>query len=258
MKTARITLGVLVLSLAVQGALAESLGKVRLKYHSVDPGKTARFYKNGSYLGYISAGTWNLKVDMGYAATGEGIEIQTMAASNNDLIGGYCVELAQSRPSSYYYTTYDVIEPESGPFSLSASKSTHLRRLFDMHLDDVTGDTSGAAFQMAVWEIIYETSGEYELNYYDYGDRGSFFAKDGTSITLANTWLADVVAGTGNPDIRLRILTDPCKQDYAMILPEPTTPGDPVIPEPLTLVALTAGVGGLGGYLKKRFATKVV
>ena len=272
MKVARIVVGVLVLFLAAQGVMAESLGTVRMRHESTSPSKYIKLYYNWNEYGYVTTGQFNMKIDMNYAATGEGIDIQNLADSN-DRIGMFCADLFQSTPG--YYTTYDVNLPEDGPVGgstngylfpdgMGSTRATHLRRLYETHLDDVTGETSAAAFQMAIWEILYEKTGEYELSRDNSGDRGSFYARNTTydnvngSISLASDWLDDVVAQSGNPEIRLRILTDPCKQDYAMILPEPTTPNDPVIPEPLTLLALTAGVGGLGGYLKKRFSTKVV
>ena len=228
----------------------------------MSPAKSIRLYYDGDYLGYVGTGQFNLRVDQNYAGTwGEGQEIVDMAASNNNMIGGFCADLVQSVPGDY--TVYDVRMPEDAPIGgansnlfpngMGETKATHLRRLFDNELANAaTSTTNAAAFQLAVWEIIYETGPDYELSYYDYGDRGTFYAKDGDSIALANEWLADVVAGSGDPLIRLRVLTDPCKQDYSVILPDKPYPASPAIPEPLTAAAMFAAVAGLGTYVRRR------
>ena len=157
--------------------------------------------------------------------------------------------LRQERVAAKLY----VVRGEPVFVRTSRARDGLIRRLFDNELANAaTSTTNAAAFQLAVWEIIYETGPDYELSYYDYGDRGTFYAKDGDSIALANEWLADVVAGSGDPLIRLRVLTDPCKQDYSVILPDKPYPASPAIPEPLTAAAMFAAVAGLGTYVRRR------
>jgi len=263
-KTRRISIIVAaVLLLTAQWALAGSRGEVRLKYYNRSPAKSVYLWHNGSYYGNVYTGQFNLKVDTDYAGTwGEGEAVVEMAdARPHDVIGSFCADLAQRIPDRY--TVYDVMMPEAAPIGganaytfpdgMGSTKASHLRHLFDNHHADAdTSSTTAAAFQLAIWEIINENSGTYELSYYD-GDRGSFYAKNSSSVALANDWLDEVVAETGVPDIALRILTDPCKQDYAVILPDvPEPPSNGAIPEPMTMLALIAGLGGTGGYLRRR------
>jgi len=256
-----IGLTAIVVLLTGSGVLADSLGEIRMKYSSVSPGQSARIYLDGDSLGTVSTGQYNLKVDAGYSGTwGEGQTILDMADSNW-LIGAFCADVVQSVPG--YYTIYDVNMPQSAPVGganstllpggMGSDKATDLRRLFANNLSSVAGDNvAAAAFQLSLWEIIYENTDEYDVSGYHYGDRGSFYAKENASaITLANDWLGDVSAGMGEADLELRVLTNPCKQDYSIILPAADPPSG-VIPEPLTVLALTGAVAAVGAYVRRR------
>jgi len=223
-----IGLTAVVVMLSGSGALGDSLGEVRMRHAGVSPGQTARIYLNGDHLGVLGTGQYNLKIDTGYSGTwGEGETIVDMADSES-LITGFCTDVVQAAPG--WYTTYDVNMPQAGPVGganswllpggMGSDKANDLKRLFANNLGDVGGSSvAAAAFQLSVWEIVYESTDEYDVSGYHYDDRGGFFAKENSSaIALANDWLTEVSAGTGEVDLELRVLTDGCKQDYSIIL----------------------------------------
>ncbi|MBL7134423.1 MAG: PEP-CTERM sorting domain-containing protein [Phycisphaerae bacterium] len=265
-KPVRAVMAIAVLCMLPGLVQADSLGTVKLEFAGVNPHRHVETYYDGSYLGNLSTGQYIFRVDTdGGDATGEGIDVQQMAldnSSNPGYIGAFCSDLFQGAPGSTYWTTYDVEMPEHAPhdgnFStpyMTDAKADDLRWLYNDRLASVVSDNTAAAFQLSVWEIIYETSADYSVSNQD----GIFYTNSPTdvdAVALANAWLDDVELQTGDaPDIRLRVLTDPCTQDYSMILPDPSTP--PVVPEPLTLLGVALGIGGLGGYIRKRFGARV-
>lgn len=93
--------------------------------------------------------------------------------------GTVCVEIDQFLRS----TTYDVINVEDGPKPgvalgagpMGASKADMLAKLWAAYWNGAQGDADkGAAFQLAVWEIVYDGdtdlfSGDFKTNYANLG-----------------------------------------------------------------------------------------
>ena len=262
-RLAGVVLTVAVVSLVACEAGGTSLGKLQMQYSNVTPGRSARLYFDGDSLGSIATGQYRMKVNTAFPeAWGEGLEILALAAPDST-IGAFCTDIVQWAPGND--EVYDVRMPEDGPVGgqndllfpegMGATKALHLRRLFSERLSSVAGNnTAAAAFQLAVWEITFETADTYEISYYDDNDRGAFYAKGNDSmIILADEWLSGVISDTSDPQIRLRILTNPDSQDYSFILPDVSPENDAPVPEPVTVTAMMAGLVGLGGYALKRF-----
>ena len=74
----------------------------------------------------------------------------------------------------------------------------------------------------------------------------------GTWVSLARTWLENL--GDDCPDVPLRVLVNDDLQDYSITVPgSGSTPSDdPVVPEPLTVLCVLAGVGATASYVRKR------
>jgi hypothetical protein len=93
--------------------------------------------------------------------------------------GSVCVEIDQFLRS----TTYDVINVEDGPkpgVALGAgpmgpAKANMLAKLWAAYWNDAQGDAAkGAAFQLAVWEVVYDGGtdlfdGDFQANYASLG-----------------------------------------------------------------------------------------
>ena len=236
-------------------ARATSLGQLDLKYHGSDSYQIGHVHLDGATTSYIVTGKYILQVDpdpLTYWGEGEDVVLQ---AGNDYLIDTFCADVEQSALGAF--TTYDVYHPEHAPIGAGNSpmgieKAWDLRRLFDQHWGAVASDNGAAAFQAAVWEIIYEDTDTYGYNLTDSASRLwmqiDMDTWDGTDWRLtANTWLAGL--GTGKPDVGLRVLANEDYQDYALVVTD--LPADP-IPEPVTLAGMLLGVGCLGGYLRRR------
>jgi len=264
--------GVAVLA-ATTSAWAESVnGTISVKYVSAAPAQAAWTYLNdGVAQGPYYTGQYNLQINPNYAATGYGATI-VKSYGKGAIIGTFCADVRQEAPSDFQ--VYTISAPEDAPVGgantpMGTQKAWDLRHLFYLHLLDVarTGTDSNnitqadraAAFEAAVWEIINETSGTYDVKYQD-ATKGNFYVQpywwNGDWMTTANSYLADVTAMSADrtKDLGLGVMTNDTWQDYALIVPGFTgwEGSTPLIPEPLTMLGVFAGVAGVAGYIRKR------
>jgi hypothetical protein len=186
-------------------------------------------------------------------------------------VATFCADFKQ-----YVYTgvlvTYDIYAPEYAPVGLGNNpdgmgdtKAADLRKLWKQFSGYGLGtldwgdwgstptateqNEQAAAFQAAVWEIIYETNKVNDL--FDYTVATGVFHVDSaeTWTDLANTWLGSLGTIADPTNLGLRILTNGAYQDFAIIVPG--VGADP-IPEPVTMAGLMLGIGGLSGYIRRR------
>ena len=164
-------------------------------------------------------------------------------AGNQVLNYGFCIELTQSTVMGL---TYDVRDLEDAPLPIDPlfptatpmglAKADMISKLWGNFFDPawVTGASTlaerrlGEAFGIAIWEIVWETSGILDV------DSGSFYATNVEEAAQANIWLgqlanittdlADVVALSNNGS-----------QDFV------------TVPEPATMALL-----GLGAFVLRR------
>ena len=160
----------------------------------------------------------------------------------------WCVDIATYlRLPSQYTTTAAPFA--SGP--LSFATITNIERLFETGfktLDLTNGDQSGG-FQLALWEVLYETSGHFDLN------AGNFTATNSTALFTGQTLLTGM-SGHINQNYKLTFLQS-----------DDTRAADGYYSQNLVTVAavpLPAGgvlmIGGLGALaaLRRRKARKEV
>lgn len=142
----------------------------------------------------------------------------------------YCIDLDQ-RISRNLPHTFDVITPAAAGFT--AAQEQTFSRLWASFFSIVDTPTESAAFQLALWETVYDTNAHL--------GSGTFSATfPNSAVTLANSWLTTVTDPQYNgPTTVMRVLHSDRVQDQLTAIP---TPG---------AMAL-AGVAGLLGLKRRR------
>ena len=177
--------------------------------------------------------------------------------STGDSVRTFCTELHQfaSNPMSFTDAPLeDIPNSESG---MGAAKAAQMQELYGRSYSEVAlGSGAGrvlrAAFQLAVWEIAYETSDTLSVDGANSGDRGSTYARSGTSrnevfsetydnknaVEWANMWLA-AIDGSDFGETAQGLLAAGDGQDMIIMVP---------LPAP----AMMAGLGLLGVVVGRR------
>lgn len=157
---------------------------------------------------------------------------------DNGTIGGFCMDLSEYLASGS--KTYEVLNVAEGPKpttflggGMGQVKAQYLSELWGRYFDSswmaggtytATQNAQAAAFQAAVWEVIYEdmpmTSAGWDVTIDStVGDKG--FRATGLNYTLANSWLHGLTGtyqGTS-----LAALSSCGTQDVLVAIPEPAT-----------------------------------
>ena len=160
----------------------------------------------------------------------------------------YCVEVTQGTAAVGFDTTPGAIDSTYSRLSAASyfgggTVATNLGKLFTIAGAAVSSADSSAAFQMAVWEILYETTSAYNVA----AGNVKFTASqtyDVNPFSLANGWLNSINASTAVAS--LSVLRSTERQD--LIYAGATAP----IPEPTTYALMLAGLGALGFVARRR------
>ena len=135
----------------------------------------------------------------------------------------YCIDLYEFINFGTTFTDYSVVAGASHVFANNANANTDIGKLY-AEGNAVNSATTQAAFQIAIWEIAYETTGAYNLN------SGSAKFSGGTAgtsgaLALATSWLG-ALATTTNTSYTVTTLESigrPGHQDQVFAVPEPST-----------------------------------
>jgi len=199
---------------------------------------------NGAAYGFIStSGVVTSPSAITSAPAAGGFLMENLSDSvPNDSFLAWCVDVQGWLATS---ATYNL---QTGatfyPGAVGAVKVNDLERLATAVLSSVNTKQESGAFQLAVWEIVNETSGPYDLG------AGNFTvgsASDG-AYALARTWLTNLGNGTFTADtMSLSIWKDVNNntQDLAVFAAAP-------VPEPEIYAMLAAGLGLMGFVARRR------
>jgi|GEM_PF-2810685 len=183
----------------------------------------------------------------------------------NGAFNTYCIDLIQDIGfgGNYTFTTAALAgAPKSGAYpggtpanGMGSSKATEIETLFGMHLSDTQGDSPSAnidreAFQLAIWNVIYDTDTSVS------DGSGTFYAisnsgLDASAIGAANGYLTDISNSSNQSQYAVNdlvaLIGQNGAQDQVAVNPLGPTPTHDPLPAPLPaaapvgLLAMAAG-----------------
>jgi hypothetical protein len=180
----------------------------------------------------------------------------TFTGALNGTFSAFCIEPREFVSAGTTYT-YDFNALEQGTTNIGGMgtvKANELRELFGRYypvLGAALTSDQGSAMQIAVWEIVRETSATLNIHNGNVTFQNPANpAVDTTAMILAQTYLSSL-DGTGPKLNNIYALTSgslgvPGNQDLVVQVI--------ASPEPATLVTMGAALIGLGLVLRKRFA----
>ena len=169
----------------------------------------------------------------------------TDAATHEQFLA-FCFDLEQYVANGVHYNETDVL-PAAYSRQLGG-RTTELSQLFTGHFEDVDTALEGAAMQIAIWELTYETDSVLDVSI------GNFVASDNiAAVALANTWLSSLDQYAAAYEFTF--YTSATNQDLVRgtRIPGGGGPGPAPVPLPAGILLLGAGLGALG-LTRKRSA----
>lgn len=148
----------------------------------------------------------------------------------NSTLRGYCIDLNNyaKEPRDYrlYKPEYAPIpDPVNGnPVGMGAAKANDLALLWDAAFQSSLTDlVTQAAFQLAVWEVVFETTSAYDVGL----NKGTHFASFVSSyltnnnvVSLANSYLG-LIDSSKKASTELVALVNAVDQDFLVEVPTP-------------------------------------
>lgn len=240
-------------------SLAASTGTIWLTFVKDDPTRIGQMHGNNAPAGsfYIGRSVFDVVHDADplHAPAGDGAVLKNSAFMNDPQweLYGYCVDIEQLIRGGYtdQWEIHPLAEAPmgGGATAMGPVRAEALGKLFAKYLPKaltLTADNC-AAFAACVWEIINETTGKpYSLSNDDFKVTQGSGVTDW--ITTGNTWLSDLVNLVVVED-DLHAIVNTSTQDFLVLIPG--VPGNPPVPEPLTLGMGFLAVAGMGLYIRK-------
>jgi PEP-CTERM motif/Thioester domain len=196
------------------------------------------------WAGVDTAGTRLSTMDYSVSTTAAATSNYATTALNYSYVGSgesfiaYCIEPNEGNGRALRDRVYSVE-------SFSGAQAQQLQGLFSTSYATLTTYNEKAAFQLAVWELVRETSGTLSVG------AGSFhvLGDDATAVavsTLANSFLAQALSYNGSAQYSLTKLTNNGLQD--LVVATAVT----AVPEPETYALFLAGLGAIGMLARRR------
>jgi len=111
---------------------------------------------------------------------------------NNSLIT-WCLDLFGSLKDDL---TYQITDTPFGDNVIETFRLNNIQALFDTSYGslDLTSSSQSAGFQIALWELLYEDSGTYNVDENSWSKRGNFYVDWGSSsaVAKANEFLSNI------------------------------------------------------------------
>jgi PEP-CTERM motif len=183
----------------------------------------------------------------GTDARGVSVEAGEMEGTlNGKSFTTFCLDVFQTITFGQNYTNYQLVD-------LTKTQATSMGELFTKYYDQVDDSKSSAAFQVALWEIMYDSDSSYDLKTGNFKgtDFGFLFGSFGGLFpsveTTAQSWLNNL--GTAD-DYDVTLLQSSTNQDLLTFSKDAVAP----VPEPETYALMLAGLGAMGWTMRRRRA----
>ena len=235
-----------------------SAGSIGLQFINDSPARTCTMdpapspYSTSTVF-YIGRSNFTVTANQPADLTGAAVELMTLAGGIGGTLHGYCIDTYQAIHGGHA-DVWEVVNlnvnpsgaPTLGTGTTAAAKVRDLQSLFAWHglTANPTADEA-AAMGAAVWEIVNETSGIYNLS----GGTFKVYQASGTWALMASDWLTTLSMPAETPTPILYALVDPDTQDFVIAMAG--VKADPV-PEPFTMLTASLAIGGLGVYVRRR------